>query len=175
MSKMWKTATRIRFRRKCGFSMSAGLWGGGGAVLDRHDPDLGDSHALEDIHDGDKFLDGELEVGAHDDGGIWLVGFEGGEAGLKILRGHDGVIDFEDIVFIDRNVECLGGIHSACGCGAFRNNEIHAVLEERRGDHENNQQHKNQIEHRGDVQLGEGMQAVFRRVASHAGSEERAS
>ncbi len=175
MSKMWETATRIRFRRKCGFSMSAGLWGGGGAVLDRHDPDLGDSDALEDIHDGDKFLDGELEVGAHDDGGIGLVGFEGGEAGLKILWGHDGIIDFEDIVFINRDVECLGGIHSACSCGAFRNDEIHAVFEKRRGDHENNQQHKNQIEHRGDVQFGEGMQAVFRRVASHAGSEERAS
>ena len=175
MSKMWKTATRIRFRRKCGFSMSAVLGGGGRAVLDRHDPDLGDSHALEDIHDGDKFLDGELEVGAHDDGGIGFVGFEGGEAGLEILRGHDGIVDFEDVIFIDRDVESLGGIHSASGCGAFRNDEIHAVLKERRGDHKNNQQHKNQIEHRGDVQLGEGMQAVFRRVASHAGSEERAS
>ncbi len=155
--------------------MSAGLWRGVGAVLDRHDPDLGYSDALEDIHNGNKFLDGELEVGAHDDSGIGFVSFESGEAGLEILRGHDGIVDFEDVVFIDRDVERLGGIHSACGCGAFWNNEIHAVFEERRGDHKNDQQHKNQIEHRGDVQLGDGVQAVFRRVASHAGSEERAS
>lgn len=155
--------------------MSAGLGGGVGAVLYRHDTDFGDSHALENVHDGDKFLDGEFEVRPHDDRGLGLVGLEGGEAGFQVLRCYDGVVDFEDIVFIDGDIECLGGIHSAGGRRAFWNDEVHAVLEERRRNHKNNQQHKDQIEHGCDVQLGEGVQTVFRGIASHAGSEERSS
>lgn len=155
--------------------MSAGRGRSGGVVFERHDSDFGDSDALEDIHDGNKFLDRQFEVGADDDSGVRFVRLQSGQAGFEIGGGHDCVVDFEGIVFIDRDVECLGGIRGAGGGGAFGNDEIHAVFDEGCGDHENDQQHKNQIEHGRDVQLGERVEPVFRGVASHAGSEERAT
>jgi hypothetical protein len=155
--------------------MSAGSGRGGGVVFERHDSDFGDSDALENIHDGNKFLDRQFEVGAHDDGGVRFVGLQSGEAGLEIGGSDDRIVDFEDIVFIDRDVEGLRRIRGSGGCGAFRNDQVHTVFDEGCCDHKNNQQHKNQIQHGRDIQLRERVQAVFRRVASHAGSEERST
>ena len=155
--------------------MSAGSGRCGGVVFERHDSDFGDSDALENIHDGNKFLDRQFEVGAHDDGGVRFFSLQGREACLEIGRSDDRIVDFVDIVFVDGDVEGLRRIRGSSGCGAFWNDQVHAVFDEGCCDHKNNQQHKNQIEHGRDIQLRERVQAVFRRVASHAGSEERST
>ncbi len=90
--------------------MSAGFGWSVGAVFERHDSDFGDSDALENVHDGNKFLDREFKMGANDNGSFRLFDFESGEAGFEVGGCDDCVVDLEDIVFIDRNVESLRGI-----------------------------------------------------------------
>lgn len=90
--------------------MSAGFGWSVGAFFERHDSDFGDSDALENVHDGNKFLDREFKMGANDNGCFRLFDFESSESGLEIGRGHDRIVDFEDIVFIDRDIEGLRGI-----------------------------------------------------------------
>ena len=90
--------------------MSAGLGWCVGTVFKRHDSDFGDSDALENVHDGNKFLNREFKVGADDDGGFRLVGFERDEAGFEVSGCDNRIVDLEYVVFIDRDIECLRGI-----------------------------------------------------------------
>ena len=142
--------------------MSAGSGRGGGVVFERHDANLGDSDTLEDVHHRNKFLDRKLEMWAHHDGCVWFIGLKRGKASFEIRCGYDIVVDFENVVFVNRDIERLGRICRAGGCRAFGHDQVHAVFDERRSNHKNDQQNKNQVEHRRNVELSQAMQPVFR-------------
>lgn len=90
--------------------MSAGFGWCVGAVFERHDSDFGDSDALENVHDGNKFLNREFKMGADDDCGFGLFDFESDEAGFEVSGCDNCVIDLKYVVFIDRDIEGLRGI-----------------------------------------------------------------
>src|SRR6266436_232590 len=54
-------------------------------------------------------------------------------------------------ISIDRNRLDLRLANGRVSRAARRNHQIHAIFEQRRSDHKNNQQHKSEIEQRGDV------------------------
>jgi hypothetical protein len=141
--------------------------GGGFALAEGHDADFGDASAFEDVHDGDEFLNGELEVGANDDSGVGVFEFGGKESGFEVLSGDGGVVEFVGVVFVDRDGEDLGGVHGALRGGAFGDDEVEAVLDKGGGDHKDDQEHEGEIEQGGDIQLGEGLEVVLRGVAPH--------
>ena len=70
MSNRCAIAIRIRFRRNCGFSISAFLCAGFRLIFERHYSDFINTNALEDIHNGNEFLNRQLKVRAHDNGGV---------------------------------------------------------------------------------------------------------
>lgn len=90
--------------------MSAGFGWSVGAVFERHDSDFGDSDALENVHDGNKFLNREFKMGADDDGGIGLFDFESDKTGFEVGGCDNCIVDLEYVVFINRDIECLRGV-----------------------------------------------------------------
>jgi malate dehydrogenase (oxaloacetate-decarboxylating)(NADP+) len=95
------------------------------------------ANALENIHDGNKFLNREFKVGADDDGGFRLVGFERDEAGFEVSGCDNRIIDLEYVVFINRDIECLRRIGCADRRRTFWHDKIHAVLNQGSGNHKN--------------------------------------
>jgi hypothetical protein len=127
-----------------------------------HHSDLGDAGALEDVHDGNEALDGEIAVGADDDSGVGFFEFDGEEAGFEVLWGDGGFVEFEGIVAVDRDGEDLGGVDGAFGGGAFGDDEVEAVLDEGCGDHENDQEDEGKVEEGSDIDLRERLQGIPR-------------
>ena len=145
------------FRRNCGVAMS----GSAGFVLaEGHDADLGDPGALENVHDRNKLLDREFEVGPDNDSGVGFFELGGEEAGFEVFRGDELVVELVDVGFVDRDGEDLGGVHRTLGGVALGNNKVEAVLNKWGGDHENNQEHEGEVEQRGNIQLGERLEIV---------------
>ena len=120
-----------------------------------HDADLGDPSLVKQIHDADKILNGKITVGPQDDGNVVLRFFQLDEPAGKLAFAHHLIIEFEGVVAVDGDGLYLSGIDRIpCG-GTARNDEIHAVLHERRGNHEDDQQDKGEIEQGCHIQLAE--------------------
>ena len=135
-----------------------------------HDPDFRNPGPLKDVHHGNKFLHGQLLVRADDYSRRGVLCMKGEQAGFQIGRGDNFAIQLDRIIFIDRDRHDFSGI-DAPFCGrAGGHDEIHAVLDQRRCDHENNEQHERKVEKRRHVELGQRLQTVSRGIASHVGS-----
>src|SRR4029078_2042349 len=74
---------------------------------------------------------------------------------------HDFIVDPDRFRAIDRNRLDLTLAYGRIGRAARGDNQVHAVFEQRRGDHENNQEHEGEIEQRRDVDF-----AQCRKIAS---------
>src|SRR6267143_1114171 len=89
-------------------------------------------------------------------------------ATLPQKRRFFGIVYFASaLVPIDRNRLHLRGSDRRIFANSRRNNEAHAALEQRRRDHENNQQYEREIEQRGDVDLGKRGKTLPLRVTPH--------
>src|SRR3954471_5175687 len=80
---------------------------------------------------------------------------------------HRLVVEPDRFPPVDRNGLDLTGFHRRIRGAARGNDQVHTVLEQRRCDHENDQEHERQVEQRRDVDLGHSREVVPLGVTPH--------
>ena len=76
---------------------------------------------------------------------------------------------WRDFVAVHGDRADLLGVHGLVAARAGGQGEVGVVFEQRGGDHEDDQQHETEVEHRGDVDLGEGLETLAFGEAAHGG------
>jgi hypothetical protein len=117
------------------------------------DPDFANARPLQSIHQGHQFLHWQFAIGPdyHCDVGIRFAQIDQAVSQFVVINSF--VIESYRLRAIDRKnlhpVRIDRGIVRPTG----RNHQISAVFEQRRGDHENDQQNEGEIEQRSDIDL----------------------
>ena len=137
---------------------------GAGAGLDGlgDDGDVGDAGLLDGVHDGGEGAEGDFLVGAEIDDALGGVGAGGGAQGAGEVGEVDGAVlaavlgaDLEEdvLVLVDGDD---GALFGELGDGfGVRDSDVDAGLEDGRGEHEDEQKDEDDVDERGDVDLGE--------------------
>jgi hypothetical protein len=133
----------------------------------RDHPDLGDFGAFDGIEELDEFLDGELAIGADDYGDIWLGEGEVEELDFEEGEFDGGAIEFDFGVAIDGDGLEGMGVGGFGGGGGGGDDEIDAIFHEGGGDHEDDEENESEIEHGGDIEFAEGLEALTIGEATH--------
>lgn len=138
-----------------------------GLVGVRDHPDLGDFGPFDGIEELDEFLDGELAIGADDYGDIWLGEGEVEELDFEEGEFDGGAIEFDFGVAIDGDGLESVWVGGFGGGGGGGDDEIHAIFHEGGGDHEDDEENESEIEHGGDIEFAEGLEALTIGEAAH--------
>ena len=103
-----------------------------------------------------RFLSGRMTTATSAPFSWRSVSSRPGEPGQR----HGLAVERDDLVAVDGQRAHLFGVHRMVAARAAGQGEVVVVFEQRRGDHENHQQHETQVEHRRDVDLGESLQTL---------------
>jgi len=108
-------------------------------------------------------------VRADDDGDLRVGAFEIGELLFEGVGGGLDFVEFDDVVAIDRNDLDVGGIDFGLRGRAGGHDEVEAVLDEGRREHEDDEEDEGEVEQGRHVELGDGTEVASVGVAAHCG------
>ena len=126
----------------------------------RRDPDFADLRPLQRVHQRHQLLHRQFTIRSNDDRHFRVRLLQFFELTEQLVDLDRLVVELDDRLAIDRNGLDLRRIDRRVRRAARRDNKIHAVLEERCRDHENDEQHERKIEQGRDVDLRQRRERV---------------
>ena len=133
-----------------------------------HYADSADSHPLENVHHFNELLDCQITIRTNDHRDLRVSRLQRSQRRLEVGPICDLPVELKNVIAINLNDLCLCGIDLRLRSSATRNNEIDAILNQRRCDHEDDQKDKAKVEQWRHVQLGQRVEWIARTKASHA-------
>jgi len=117
------------------------------------DADLRNLRASQCVHQGNQFLHGQFAIGPNHDRHIRIGLLQLNELRRERFQVHRLIVKPDRLAAVDRKSLHLRRIDRLIGGAAGWDHQVHAVFEQRRRDHENDQQHESEIEQGRDIDL----------------------
>jgi hypothetical protein len=131
------------------------------------DTDFRDSRALQCVHHSDQFLHRQIAIGANYNGDIRIRLFQLHQLRRQSFKVHHLIIEPDRVGAIDRHRLHMRRVNGRILRAAGWDHQVHTAFEQRRCNHEYDEQHKSEIQQRRNIYLAQRGEILALRVTSH--------